>query len=133
MQLKIIILFCSAFLINGCDNPVNQNTSNLQLSFKNVSSYQLNNLVVADKLIGNLTRGQSSVYRNYEKFSFDSGLPDEDAGAEVNGILYTNYYRGYWCGTEKMTVDSGRFLIEVDVLDTTLYLSCKNPPRIDYH
>lgn len=132
MHLKIMILFLFLFFLIGCDNPLEQNTSKLQLSFKNNSTFQLNNLSVSTKLIGNLPRYSSSRYIEFEKFRFDTGLPDEDANAEINGTILTNHFRGYWCGTEKITIDSGKYLIEVEVLDTMIFLSCKNAPRIDY-
>lgn len=111
---------------------IEQNNSKLQISFKNISTYELRNLLVYDKLIGTLAIDSSSKFITFENFTFDTGWPDEDASAEINGELYTNYYRGYWCGTEKITVDSGKYFIEVEVLDTMLLLLCKNPPKINY-
>jgi hypothetical protein len=126
-----VIFLLFLILINGCDNPFEQNISKLQISFKNNSAYKLNNLLVSDKLIGNLSSNTSSRYLVFENFRFDTGLPDEDASAEINSKIVTNHYRGYWCGTEKITIDSGKYLIEVEVLDSMLYLSCKNAPKID--
>jgi len=132
MKTNFIILLLFLFLIIGCDNPVEQNNSKLQVSFKNNSAYELSNLIVSDKLIGTLPSNSSSKYIAFDNFRFDTGMPDEDASSEVNGRVLTNHYRGYWCGTEKITIDSGKYLIEIEVLDTTLYLFCKNAPTIDY-
>lgn len=131
MQFKFSTFLLFLLVVCGCDNPVEQNISKLQISFKNNSVYQLNNFMVSKKLIGNLSGNSSSRYIEFENFGFDSGLPDEDASAEVNGKIVSNHYRGYWCGTEKIKVDSGKYLIEVEVLDTMLFLSCKNSPGID--
>ena len=87
---------------------------------------------MSDKFIGNLTINSSSKYFAFENFTFDTGLPDENASAEVNERIITNHLRNYWCGTEKIIIDSGKYMIEVEVLDTMLFLSCKNAPRIDY-
>ena len=126
------IIFLLLILI-GCDNPVEQSPgAKLQLSFQNNSTYHFNNLIVFDKPIGNLQSGSLSKYIGFEDFTFDTGMPDEDASAEVNGEILTNYHRGYWCGTEKITVDSGKYLIEIEIIDTVLFLSCKNAPRIKY-
>lgn len=136
--MKKIILTLLPIIFFECHSSVNEtdifekNLSKLQLSFKNNSSYPLNNLIVSDKLIGNLSGYSSSEYFTFEKFGFDTGLPDENTSAIVNGKILTNYYRGYWCGTEKITIDSGKYLIEIEVADTMLFLSCKNSPRIDY-
>lgn len=117
-------------LAGGCDNPIEQDTSKLQISFKNNSTYHLNNLLVSNKMIGTIPSNSSSGYIPFDKFRFDTAMPDEDASAEINGRIITNHNRGYWCGTEKITIDSGKYLIEIQVLDTILYLSCKNAPRI---
>jgi hypothetical protein len=132
MKTKIVILLLFLFTVIGCDNPVEQNISKLQISFKNNSTSELNNLLVSDKLIGTLSSNSSSKYISFEKFCFDTGMPDEDASANVNGKTFTNHYRGYWCGTEKITIDSGKYLVEIEVLDTMIFLSCKNAPTIDY-
>lgn len=132
MKTNLLVIILFLFLVNGCENPLEQNNSKLQISFKNNSSYQLNNLLVSDKLIGKLSSNESSKYCAFDKFCFDTGMPDEDASSEVNGRMLTNHYRGYWCGTEKITVGSGKYLVEIEVLDTMLYLSCKNSPTIEY-
>ena len=133
MFYKTIILFLLLFFIlDGCDNPSEQNSSKLLISFKNNSAYQLNNLIVADKRIGNLPISFSSRYTGFEDFRFDTGLPDENASAEINGKVFTNYSRRYWCGTEKITITSGKYLITIEVVDTMLFLSCEDGPTIDY-
>ncbi len=132
MKLYKLILFLSLLLFLSCSNPTEQQVSNVQISFKNNSTSQLNSLVVSDNAIGNLTSQSSSKYFSFDSFTFDTGIPDEDASAEVNGIIATNHYRGYWCGTEKITVEEGKYTIEIEVLDTVLFLSCENSPRINY-
>lgn len=118
------------FLLN-CSNPTEQEVSNLQINFRNNSSFQINNLIVSDKMIGNLASQSSSRYYSFDSFTFDTGMPDEDANAEVNGIVVSNLYRGYWCGTEKITIEEGTYTIEIEVVDTVLFLSCDNAPRIN--
>jgi hypothetical protein len=121
------------FLLAGCNNPVQEEQgehAKLQLSFQNNSVHPLGNLIVSGKLIGTLPSGSSSGYFGFENFTFDTGMPDENASAEVNGKILTNFHRGYWCGTEKITIDSGKYLIGVEVVDTVLFLSCKNAPTI---
>jgi hypothetical protein len=134
-KLYCILALFFLFFLAGCDNPVQEEQihgeqTKLQLGFQNNSIHQLSNLTVSGKLIGNLQSGASSEYFKFESFRFDTGLPDEDASAEVDGKMFTNYHRGYWCGTEKITIDSGKYLIEIEVIDTVLFLSCKNAPTI---
>jgi len=130
----ILALFFLFFLV-GCNNPVQEEQipgeqTKLQLSFQNNSIHQLSNLTVSGKLIGTLQSGSSSSYLGFENITFDTGLPDENASAEVDGKILNNFHRGYWCGTEKITIDSGKYLIGVEVIDTVLFLSCKNAPTI---
>lgn len=132
MLIRFIILFLFPLFFTGCNIPVEQENSKLYISFKNNSPYELVNLTVADIVVGNLPSNAFSNYFQYEEFTFDTGLPDENASASVNGEVLTNYYRGYWCGTEKITIDSGKYIIEINVEDTVLFLSCKNSPRIDF-
>ncbi len=130
--LKFIFFISILFYFTSCDNPVEQEAAKLQISFKNDTSYKLSGLKVADRIIGDLQENATSVYFAFDKFTFDTGLPDEDASAIINGKVHTNHFRRYWCGTEKITVDSGKYLIEISLSDTMLFLSCKNAPRIDF-
>ncbi len=130
---KLLFLVLLSIIISACNNPVEQdpvNDSKLQIAFQNNSQFELENFTVSEKLIGNIKPGSSTKYFAFETIGFDSGLPDEDASANTNGIKVTNHYRNYWCGTEKFTADSGKYLIEIEVRDTVLFLYCKNAPRI---
>lgn len=131
-NIKLIVFTLVLFHFSGCDNPVEQEAAKLQISFKNDTPYRLEGLLVADRIIGDLPENGTSNYFAFNEFTFDTGLPDEDASAIVNGKVHTNHFRRYWCGTEKITVDSGKYLIEISLADTMLFLSCKNAPRIDY-
>ncbi|MEN8192086.1 MAG: hypothetical protein ABFS12_04680 [Bacteroidota bacterium] len=135
MYYKVIISLLFLFVLIGCNNSVENNPTDeakLQICFQNNSSYQLNNLTVSNKLIGSLESKLSSQYIAFESFGFDTGMPDENANAVVNGKTITNHNRGYWCGTEKIKADSGKYLIKIAVIDTVLHLSCENAPTIDY-
>jgi len=129
-QYGITILFLSMIISMGCTNPVDSEETGLQLNFQNNSSRQLNKITVSNKLIGSLQSGSSSNYITFKSFGFDTGMPDADASAEVDGTILTNHNRGYWCGTEKITIDSGKYLIEINIIDTVLFLSCKDAPTI---
>lgn len=117
-------------LLSGCENSVAQDDSPLQISFKNSSSSSLQNLLVGDIVIGDLAPENISKRYGFTSFTFDTGMPDEDASAFIGGKLYTNHHRGYWCGTEKITISEGIYLIEIEVIDTVLFLSCQNAPTI---
>ena len=126
----VILLIISSVRCSDLIGIIPEGDARLSISFKNNSNYKLEKLIVAEKSIGSLESGTQTSYRKFETFRFDTGLPDEDASAFVNERLLTNYHRGYWCSTEKITVDSGKYLIEIEVVDTVLFLSCKNAPTI---
>lgn len=117
-------------LISGCENSVSQDDSPLKISFKNSSSSSLQNLMVGDIFIGDLAPENISTQHGFDSFTFDTGMPDENASAYINGKLFTNFTRGFWCGTEKITIQEGNYIIEVNVIDTVLFLSCKNAPTL---
>jgi len=102
----------------------------LTIYFINDSNKTLNNLVVGGVTIGDLQSQETSGMIKYDAFRFDTGMPDEDASAEVKGETITNYERGYWCGTEKMSADTGEYTIFVNISEDYLILSCPNGPTI---
>lgn len=144
-DMNYTITFFILFILfsTGCNNFVEPNpefwsrlkqtsneNGNVYISFKNNSEYLLKDLIISDRLIGSLESGSSSRFVAFESFRFDTGMPDENASAIVGEKIVNNHHRNYWCGTEKLTVDSGKYLIEVEVSDTTLFLSCDNAPTI---
>lgn len=130
MNNKLLITIIFSLIICGCENFLGNDSAKLQIGFKNNSGHHLENLFVANKLIGSIPAGDSTHYFPFETFWFDTGMPDEDARAEMNGKVATNYFRNYWCGTEKFKAEKGKYLIEITISDTLLYLSCKNSPTI---
>lgn len=128
-----MVFLISIILYTGCLNSTEINPMEefrLSLSFQNNSNYKLDNLTVSDKTIGSLSSNSKSRYIEFDNFRFDTGMPDENASAMIDGKVYTNHNRGFWCGTEKISIDSGKYIIEIEVVDTVLWLSCKNAPTI---
>ena len=72
--LIILIIFGSIFYLNF---------KNLHVKFYNKTGENLDSLVIAGTLIGNLKDGNSTEYINYKEFLFDSGIPYE----QMSGIL----------------------------------------------
>lgn len=122
--MRNVYLILLLIIIIGCSSPVEQfdEEQKLVVKFVNRSDRPMNNIQIADKPIGNLQAGGSTTYIKFNEFRFDSGLPDEDAFAEIDGKVLSNKSRNYWCGTEKYTVDSGKYLIQIQIIDTVLSL-----------
>ncbi|KAA3610764.1 MAG: hypothetical protein D8M58_21220 [Calditrichaeota bacterium] len=132
-KLSIVLIFALIFI--GCssslDSQEDENTNHkLQITFKNVSSQNLQNLIVADKTIGTLLANSSSGAIAFDNFGFDTGMVDEDISVEVNGEELNNHERGFWCGTEKVTTDSGKYTIKLDINEYGLVIYCENAPTI---
>lgn len=133
MYLKYMIFLLSFMLIIGCSNSTETTPMDdfrLSLSFHNNSNHKLDNLIVSNKTIGDLNSNSKTRYIEFDNFRFDTGMPDENAITMIDGRVYSNHNRGFWCGTEKISVDSGKYVIEIEVVDTVLWLSCENAPTI---
>ncbi len=127
------MIFLLPFVFAGCSNStetIPMEDFRLSLSFQNNSNHKLDNLTVSNKTLGSLSSNSKSRYIEFDIFRFDTGMPDENASAMIDGKVYTNHNKGFWCGTEKISVDSGKYVIEIEVADTVLWLSCKNAPTI---
>jgi|GEM_PF-3156741 hypothetical protein len=148
MRTKILVPFLLLIFISACkdtvntfemnksNNPVNQdnptkpNEPRLQVIFKNASKYFMQDILVGKKLVGDLPKDSSSKPIAYKYLIFDTGLPVIDASVMINGKTLTNHYRYHWYGTQMVSVDSGKFFIDIEIIwDSIIYLSCKNPTR----
>lgn len=126
----VIIIFSVISLTCNLTEPNHPEEGKPQIRFQNITANQLNDLTVAGKFIGSLASNSITDYLSFDEFTFDTGMPDEDASANIGGVMFTNYNRGYWCGTEKITIYSGKYLVKVAIIDTVLFLSCDNAPTI---
>jgi hypothetical protein len=132
-QLKILFMIV---LLAACSNSVDSENaemrdSDLQITFKNISNSNLAKVTVADKEIGVLM-SQSSKTVGFDDFGFDTGMVDEDVSVISNGIEYNNHDRNFWCGTEKVRVDSGEYIIKIDIKESRLVLYCDDPPLVSF-
>lgn len=125
LSLWLILLI---FALTACSDLFVESFEDAELNirFKNNTPHKLYNLIVADKLIGEITPGMTTGYYPFHNFRFDSGLPDEDASCVADNQVYTNISRGYWCGTQKYEVASGKYLIEIEIRDSLLFLCAKD-------
>ena len=111
----IILIFLFACSENSTGIQLDKYAQgNVLITFKNISSFKLKNIVVAGKKIGNLTSSESTKV-GFESFGFDTGMVDEDISVELNGLVLHNHDRDFWCGTEKVRADSGSYTIKIDI------------------
>ncbi len=136
MEKLKLILIIPLFLI-ACSNPTelqndDSSNGNVQITFQNISSSNLQNVIVADRKIGTLNAQSSSRPIGFESFGFDTGMVDENVSVIVNFEEFNNHDRGFWCGTEKVRIDSGSYTIKIDLNNSQLSLFCENPPLITF-
>lgn len=115
--LIILIIFGSIFYLNF---------KNFHVKFHNKTGENLDSLVIAGTLIGDLKDGNSTEYINYKEFLFDSGIPYE----QMSGILDSkkiNELNWSDCGTERNKESKGSYVFDIKKTldekgDTYLYL-----------
>ncbi|PCH74353.1 MAG: hypothetical protein COB98_10160 [Flavobacteriaceae bacterium] len=91
----------------------------VKVKFYNETSFNISELNVGDKNVGPLDKNASTDFFIYEKFGFDTGIPDENCTGKIVDQLVKSYSRFYWCGTEKTFVEEGTYemvikLVEID-------------------
>jgi len=133
---KLIILLIPFFFIY-CSNPAQvqdkeTENHNVLITLQNISSSNLYNVEVAGKTIGILRANSFSNPIGFDSFGFDTGMVDEDVSITINGVEINNHERNFWCGTEKVQADSGKYTIKIDISDSRIILYCDNPPYIDF-
>ena len=120
------ILLCWLLITVGCTER--EEISDLQVRFKNTTDFDIENLKISDKTIGTLNSYQSTQYIDFEKFGFDSGLPDESCIGLINNEAIESFNKLYWWGTQKNTVYKGFYemIITLKEVNGTNYLMLKN-------
>jgi|SaaInl85LU_5_DNA_1037374.scaffolds.fasta_scaffold00839_14 hypothetical protein len=120
------ILLCWLLITVGCTER--EEISDLQVRFKNTTDFEIENLKISDKTIGTLNSYQSTQYIDFEKFGFDSGLPDESCIGLINNEAIESFNKLYWRGTQKNTVYKGFYemIITLKEVNGTNYLMLKN-------
>ena len=99
----ILIIFGSIFYLNY---------KNLHVKFYNKTGENLDSLVIAGTLIGDLKNGSSTEYINYKEFLFDSGIPYEQISGLIND---KKIHELNWsdCGTERNKESKGSYIFDL--------------------
>ncbi len=115
MRFLKIILLCLLPITFGCTER--EEISDLQVKFENTTGFDIENLKISDKTIGTLNSNQSTQYIDFEKFGFDSGLPDESCIGLVNNEAVESFNKLYWCGTQKNTIYKGIYNMVISLTE----------------
>ncbi|RED25234.1 hypothetical protein BD847_1981 [Flavobacterium cutihirudinis] len=106
------------------------NFRSIHVKFHNKTGEDIDSLVIAGTLIGNLKNGSSTEYINFKQFEFDGSIPYE----QISGIIShkkVNQLNWSWCSTERNTQSKGSFIFDLKkdtrIKDTSyLYLVAHN-------
>jgi hypothetical protein len=106
----LIILIPSTTL---CQNTSKKEEgSGIKMKFYNSTGYDLDALLIGNKLIGHLSKDSTTDYINFDSFVFDSGHADANLEALISRrIVQTPKYRR--CGTQMKTVTTGTYECDI--------------------
>lgn len=120
IELFIIVLACIIIL------SIFINFKGFHAKFYNKTGENLDSLVVAGTLIGNLKNGSSTKNIDFKQFVFDGSIPYEIISGKIKNkkIEQLNWS---WCGTDIKTQTKGSYIFDIKkALDengnTCLYL-----------
>ena len=82
------------------------------MKFTNHTGYDLTNLKIGGKCIGNLAANEKTDIVLFKEFSFDSGWPFESIRAKIDNVEICDY-KFSECGTERSTVEEGTYEMEL--------------------
>ncbi len=113
-KLLISILFCLALF--SCDTD--EGKEGVRVKLTNKTGQDITNLVVNNIPVGNLANEQSTKYLLFDKFRFDTGMPDADCRGTISGEKIESFNQFYFCGTEKTTVEKGKYEFDIQLVDS---------------
>lgn len=101
------------FLISCSKNEI----GNVKVKFTNTTGHKLKKLKIGGKKIGVLKADRQTEYIPFDKFQFDSGTPDEQIEATIDGNNTNDYSGFYRCVTDKYSVDEGTFEMDISLIE----------------
>ena len=114
-----IVLFCLVIMSCSKDDDI----IGVKVKFYNETGLKINELNIGNMDIGSLEIDSSTDYIIYEKFGFDTGMPDENCNGNIDNESIESYNGFYWCGTEKISLEEGTFemSIKLSEIDSIKY------------
>jgi len=108
-----VTLFC--LVIMSCTKE--DDIKGVKVKFYNETGFKIEELNIGNIAIGSLDINSNTDYVFYEKFGFDTGMPDEYCSGNLNGTSTGSYNVFYWCGTEKMYIEEGTYEMSIDLIE----------------
>lgn len=111
IQTLIFLALCTLFLTNCTDN------NGVKVKFYNETGFDIENLRIGNVEIGDLENYENTGYIYYDKFGFDTGMPDENCEGYVVSQPTRSFNIFYWCGTEKTNVEEGVYEMTINLVE----------------
>ena len=110
-----VLFFCLVIISCSKEDDIN----GVKVKFYNETGFKIEELNIGNKEIGSLDINASTDYTIYERFGFDTGMPDENCNGNIANEYLESYNGFYWCGTEKIFIEEGVYemsikLVEID-------------------
>jgi len=109
-KLFVVSFFFILSIFSSCKK---EQIGNVKIKFKNTSAFELKNIKVQDRSVGNLKPGEVSNWIRFEHFAFDSGWPAEDIHVIKGQDLITYEYLSF-CQTMHEIVTKGKYELQID-------------------
>ncbi len=124
-----IFLLSFMLFLTSCEKT---GYDDISIDFYNASGKTLNELTINGQALGTLADGRNSGIRRFDAFGTDSGLPDCQINAVVDGQSLVGISTFFWCCTEKAALKPGRYSIEIKLTPGTSYNEAGEPMTSDY-
>ena len=114
-----VLIFCLTIL--SCNKT--EVLNGVRVKFYNETGFNIEELNIGNKVIGSLEINTNTNYLIYEKFGFDTGMPDTNCNGKIVNETIESYNGFYWCGTEKSFVEEGIYEMSIKLveIDSTKY------------
>jgi hypothetical protein len=110
MNLQIKIFLTTSFWLFLFSFSVSSQT--LKIKIHNKTGQNIDSLMIGDKYIGDLSKDSVTAFLDYERFNFDTGIPNEG----IFGVIRKTPVRQLnWsmCGTEWHTETTGNYIFDL--------------------
>jgi hypothetical protein len=113
MRRLILMITVSVLALASCSKEHDQ----VRVRFINSTGKLLAGVTVNSLPIGDMPKDATSDYHTINGFGQDSGFPDAQFQAFVDGNTVGSTSQFFWCGTEKSRLEPGKYTVNVRLVN----------------
>ena len=111
------ILLVSTFAACSKSEESTENIESVLVRFNNQTEKTIHSIVIDDDyVLGTLKQGEKTGYISFKTFGTDTGMPDVNFIGTIDGKILSCTNRFYWCGTEKATLETGKYNVNIRIV-----------------